>query len=295
MQFLAPRPPVTAPLLPSCRKKNAHDAQLAAAVSESMKRPADFYNYGVDAGVTLDHIARRVKALEFRVADVLDAAAGYRDGAAYPASVLSPGRSRVGSSQHFTSTPTAGHNLLSSNGKQRVDGRGVDLEELHFVLEEKVSRIEKTQQRLISRQEGIEKAIKEITRHITSIRAVWDSTGGSGRRTTGTDDADRAKLTNDCIVLREKQRVMQTRLKALSNAVSRSCRSLSVGVSDSQHAMLLLYSWAEKVHSAFREISIQLNMGENPCPRPQIHDHSELDRVMDVTAHFPPMEGDDDF
>lgn len=232
-------------------------------------RPPEFYNHGVDTSLTIDHIARRLKALEFRIADAQETVA---HGQTDRLLSSSPSKSRV-------MTP----------GSNRID-----VESLYVSLEEQMSRMEKNNRALNSRVDGNEQAIKEIAKHITSIRAVGDeNTAVKHTRSSPKCRRDICECHSECDVLKQELRRLKTKVGALSGSTSRACRSLSVGVSDSQHATLLLYSWAEKVHTAFGVVSHQLNIEGNVCPRPQLDNTSERERILDISAflpHFPEEE-----
>jgi hypothetical protein len=258
------------------RNRRAHDTQLAAAVAESMK-PPEFYNHGVDTSLTIDHISRRLKALEFRIADAQESVGMGQTGRI---SSGSPTRSF-----NRAATPAGNHGGGSSSR--------IDLEGLYLSLEEKISRSEKSHGALKSRVDGNERAIKEITKHVTSMRAAWDDEGIVKHARSSHKHPDSGDYHSEYAVLKEQQRHLQAKVKSLSSSTSRACRSLSVGVSDSQHATLLLYSWAEKVHAAFRDVSHQLNIEENICPRPQLHDTSGSGQLLDISAFLPHTSEDD--
>lgn len=59
-------------------------------------------------------------------------------------------------------------------------------------------------------------------------------------------------------------------LKLMGKNTSKACRALSAGLSDVQHATLLLYSWADKVHKSFETVSYKLEYPMNVCPRVRI-------------------------
>lgn len=87
------------------------------------------------------------------------------------------------------------------------------------------------------------------------------------RRTYG-EDEDMNRVKHDV-------RSLQKKVKTLGESTSRACRSLSVGVTDSQNASLQLYAWADKVHSAFAVVSKDcLQRSKNICPRAKLADLS---------------------
>jgi hypothetical protein len=59
-------------------------------------------------------------------------------------------------------------------------------------------------------------------------------------------------------------------LKLLGKNTSKACRTLSAGLADVQNATLLMYKWADNVHSAFETISYKLEFPTNICPRVKV-------------------------
>lgn len=87
------------------------------------------------------------------------------------------------------------------------------------------------------------------------------------------DNDGRSGLDDTRETLQEQITSLKRKLKILGNSTSRACRSLSVGVTDAQNASLELYSWADKVHNAFEQVSKScLNMEKNIIPRAQLFD-----------------------
>ena len=53
---------------------------------------------------------------------------------------------------------------------------------------------------------------------------------------------------------------VHSKLSKLTDGTSKACRSLSSSISDVEHSMLLLYSWADKVHLNLEAVSNKLDM-----------------------------------
>lgn len=165
------------------------------------------FHCGIDAGIALDQVSHRLKAVETRLAE-------------------------VEAMDHIERSLGKSH-IMSPVVESAQQDRG-----LH---------------RLSNRVEVVEDELEEMRRKMAQLKSKTEE---SGNHTTDVELYDAAK--------------MQAKMKSLSHSTSRACRSLSVGLSEVQHAILLLYSWADKVHGSFDTVCMKLNIPANICPRPQL-------------------------
>lgn len=63
---------------------------------------------------------------------------------------------------------------------------------------------------------------------------------------------------------------IEKRIKKLAESTTKACKSLSQGLTEVQQATLNLYSWTDKVHEAFDQISDKVDLPSNICPRAKV-------------------------
>jgi hypothetical protein len=142
----------------------------------------------------------------------------------------------------------------------------------------------------LSLQRSIEELERRVEKHDIAIEKLKRHSRGRsssrGRQIDSDDDrrsrsrsrstgAYRHGTDDDLEHVQHQVRSLQKKVKTLGDSTSRACRSLSVGVTDSQNATLQLYSWADKVHSAFGVLSKEcLKRPKNICPRAKLADLS---------------------
>jgi hypothetical protein len=91
----------------------------------------------------------------------------------------------------------------------------------------------------------------------------------------------------------DQVKLLQKKVKLLSHNTNKVCKSLSVGISDSQYSILLIFSWAEKVYNAFEILSREMNIeGGLLCPRLQLRNQKgdqlsdENEEEMNIPNYF---------
>ena len=105
---------------------------------------------------------------------------------------------------------------------------------------------------------------RRLARNEAAILKLKRTGGGSGSKGGTYNESTLEEMQHQI-------KSLQKKLRTLGDSTSRACRSLSVGVTDSQNASLELYSWADQVHMAFDRISIEcLKQNKNILPRPKI-------------------------
>eukprot|EP00981_Chlorochromonas_danica_P010243 scaffold3058_cov165-Ochromonas_danica.AAC.34 len=62
-------------------------------------------------------------------------------------------------------------------------------------------------------------------------------------------------------------RDLEKKLKKLAENTTKTCKSLSVGLTDVQQATLSLYTWADKAYDAFEIVANKTSLPSNICPR----------------------------
>jgi hypothetical protein len=85
----------------------------------------------------------------------------------------------------------------------------------------------------------------------------------------------------------EQIKFLQNKIKSLSLNTSKVCKSLSVGISDSQYSILMIFSWAERVHSAFEILATELDLGGGLCPRLQLQNQKGVKPFPSHHHHSP--------
>mmetsp|Transcript_17531 Transcript_17531/g.26075 ORF Transcript_17531/g.26075 Transcript_17531/m.26075 type:complete len:430 (+) Transcript_17531:56-1345(+) len=222
-------------------------AKPSEASNDAMNSSMD---HGVDTGVVIDSLTARLKALELRLGDV----------------------EQQDFVDHFASKKRGASPLRTSRR------RGVMKDESGF---------ESTMSSLNDYMERTDDAIRSLRSRIQSSEDAIEHLSYSSRENRhGKLSSANCKHASDITKIHEQIRSLQAKLKTLGSSTSRACKSLSVGVSDSQHAALLLYSWADKVHRAFEIVSDKLDIQSELCPRPRIHDTSPEDLTRQITALF---------
>jgi hypothetical protein len=91
----------------------------------------------------------------------------------------------------------------------------------------------------------------------------------------------------------DQLKLLQKKVKLLSHNTNKVCKSLSVGISDSQYSILLIFSWAEKVYNAFEILSSELSIDGSICPRLQLRNQkgyrlpdNEEEDEMNIPSYF---------
>ncbi len=212
------------------------------------------FNYGVDAGIALDQLSRRMKTLESRLTGVeQNDLIGHLSGSAWNNNNNNHTNSTAGNGPIRDNNNNSRHDRSRSNETNEID-------KLRHTLDELTLRVE-----------GNEDAIGNI---LSNNSKKQDSIGKYKNQNFNYRKNDDNVLSADSLRSKEiddKLQILQSKIKALGSSTSKACKSLSVGMNDNQHAILLLYSWADRVYAAFDAVSTKLDFPSNICPRPHVY------------------------
>lgn len=205
------------------------------------------FNHGVDAGIALDQLATRMRQLESRLTGMEHQEVSER---------LRPSLSRAG---YVNTSKSSDIFIPQHSGRYAASGSQKDSQ-----LQDLTSSVRDLQTRVTDSEDLLEKlALSMHSNEGSSVkRDKAPKTSGlsrGGEREGHTSDGGTALQS------------VQNKLKTLGSSTSRACKSLSVGLNDCQHATLLLYSWADRVYTAFDVVSSRLDFPSNICPRPHVY------------------------
>jgi hypothetical protein len=237
------------------------------------------FNQGLDAGVILDNLAARLKALEGHFADEEWESEQGRGPESPFARTSGHGRSGNGSPLRSLA---GGRTLAGSNGANANKA----------LVSQKIRRLEESVYDLRAQVQGCESEIGEVKSAVISkLRNLPGGVGSPQRGFGGFNGQDRSFIDGEgygpngdgARSTAQEVRSLQKKLKKLAENTTRACRSLSTSVSDVQQATLNLYAWTDSAHDAFGKVSHELGLKSNVCVRARVyHPPSQGSQPVDL-------------
>jgi chromosome segregation ATPase len=252
-------------------------------------------SYPTDAHTSIDLLTHRLKTLEYRIGDLeADDVDEYHQ---TPTKQSRKQRPHSSSSSRSPSRRSARFPSDEGSHSEATRHHQITVEFISETLKELLQKIQKYKQNSNEMAETMRSQYRDLNQHITELKfenrqikeivSKFENEQKTDRKAVEILTKKQQKSNQDRDEIRSERRIaegevgpgneqikiLQTKIKLLSQNTSKVCKSLSVGISDSQYSILLIFSWAEQVHSAFEILANELEIDGTICPRLQLQNH----------------------
>lgn len=246
------------------------------------------YNQGIDAGMILDNLSIRIKNLESFInedtdqVNIIDNNQGFRN--------------EIGSTANGTGTFSIAGDISTYGGMKnsvfspaKMNGMNINKK----ITNNKMKKIEDNIYELRHSIQSCEADIQQVkatvisqlrkiphSNHIMSpsLKTNLYSNDHYYNSENNQNNNDRSEQNHQDI------KILNKKIKKLSENTTKACRSLSNGISDIQQATLNLYTWTDATYDTFGKISQKLGYTSNICPirakvyiPPKISSYNEME------------------